>query len=259
MADSTVPGRFVWFDLMTTDPDAAVAFYTRVVGWGTTTFESEKGPYTMWTANETPIGGVMRLPPEATAAGAGPYWLGYISTPDANATTARARELGARVWVGPADIPNVGRFSIMTDPQGAHFAAFQPTGVAPAAAAEPKPGEVSWDELATTDHEAAFRFYSELFGWQETEAMDMGPMGIYQMFGLDGQTMGAMYDKPAEMPGPPVWTFYVGVPDIEAAARATTEAGGQIINGPMEVPGGDMIIMGVDPQGVPFAAHQRKR
>ena len=125
----------------------------------------------------------------------------------------------------------------------------------------PEVGGFSWHELVTTDHEAAFAFYSEVFGWEKTEAMDMGEMGIYQMYGPptgDAFSYGGMYNKPAEMPAPPHWLYYIMVPDIHAATAKVAELGGQILNGPMEVPDGDMIAQCLDPQGAVFALHAKK-
>jgi predicted enzyme related to lactoylglutathione lyase len=259
MSEQSSRGRFVWHDLMTPDPAAAKAFYTAVTGWGTLTWEGSNPPYEMWTAGETPIGGSMRLPAEAVAGGAQPHWLAYVTVPDVDATVARAKELGAKVMREPMDIPKVGRFAVIADPQGALIAPYKPENAQPEPEGMPPVGDFSWHELATTDYEAAFGFYSELFGWEKTSAMDMGPAGVYQMYGRNGQTLGGMYNKPAEMAGPPAWLHYTRVEDIHKAAEAINTHGGKVINGPMEVPGGDQIVMGIDPQGGPFAVHQVKK
>jgi len=250
-------GRFVWFDLMTTDPDAAIKFYSAVVGWGTSPFQAPGSdtPYTMWTASGKPIGGVMELPAEAAAMGAPPHWLPYIGSPDVDATVARAKQIGANVLVPGTDIPTVGRFAVLADPQGATFSVFTALEDAPGHDGKPSPGEFSWHELNTTDHLGAFDFYHDLFGWEKTEAMDMGPMGVYQMFGLNGNTMGGMFNKPPEMPAPPMWLEYAMVDDVNARIDTIRSAGGQILNGPMEVPGGDVIAQCLDPQGAMFAIH----
>ena len=247
-------GRFVWYDLMTSDPDAAVSFYGEVVGWGTQLWEGET-PYTMWTNGETPLGGVMNLPEDAKKAGAPPHWIAYIATPDIDATVAKAKGLGAQVYHGPQDIPEVGSFAILADPQGAVFAVYTSKSDVPAE--EPsKEGEFSWHELATTDYEAGFDFYSELFGWQKTDAMDMGEAGIYQMYGRTSDVpLGGMFTKPDEMPGPPFWLFYVKVDDVNRVVERVKKYGGQVLNGPMEVPGGDWIAQCCDPQGAAFAIH----
>ena len=258
MPENNARGQFVWYDLMTTDPEAAQAFYTAAVGWGTQVWENPGMSYTMWTAGETPIGGIMKLPDEAVAGGARPHWLGYVAVPDTDATVARAQELGAKVRVPPTDIPTVGRFAVLADPQGASIAAFTPQGSGQGPQLPPPVGHFSWHELSTTDPEAAFTFYADLFGWEKTSAMDMGEMGVYQMFGPGGVPFGGIMRKPAEQPGPPAWLHYARVADVNAAVEAVRKNGGQVIHGPMEVPGGDMIAMILDPQGGPSAVHEKK-
>jgi predicted enzyme related to lactoylglutathione lyase len=250
-------GKFVWYELMTSDPNAAQSFYHETIGWDTAPFEESPEPYTMWMNSESPVGGVMALPEEAKQAGAPPHWIAYITTPNVDETTNKVKELGGNLIHGPMEIPNVGRFAIVSDPQGAVFAVYKPANEQPGDAHDPGVGEFSWHELATTDHEGAFEFYSNLFGWSKTEAMDMGEAGTYQMYGLGDKTMGGIYNKPAEMPGPPMWLYYTVVPDVNEAAEKVKAKGGQVLNGPMEVPGGsgDMIAQCMDPQGAPFAIH----
>jgi predicted enzyme related to lactoylglutathione lyase len=255
MSEAKPRGRFVWYDLMTSDPEKAIEFYTKLTGWGTTKWEGPT-PYTMWTNSSVPIGGVMPLPPEA---GAPPHWLAYISSPDADATAKDAEALGAKVLVAPNDIPTVGRFAVLSDPQGALFAIFTPQAQAPGHEGPAVVGEFSWHELMTHDQPAAFRFYERLFGWEKTTAMDMGEMGVYQMYGRNGVELGGMFNKPPDMPGPPAWSHYILVDDITPAAEFTSANGGKIVNGPMEVPGGDWIFQAFDPQGAFFAVHAKKK
>jgi len=252
---SAVPtGRFCWYELYTTDPDGAQAFYTKAVGWGTEGWGGGEPPYTMWTTAQGAIGGMMELPPPAREAGAPPHWIAYVSTADLDGTVARAKELGASVVWGPMDLPEVGRVAGLADPQGAMFALLQPATGAPGHDDPPRMGEVSWHELATDAWEDAWGFYSELFDWAKTDAMDMGEMGLYQMFGRGAHPLGAMFRRP---PGIPMsnWLLYVRVPDVAAAVERVKEAGGQLLNGPMEVPGGDVIAQCMDPQGGMFAVH----
>jgi predicted enzyme related to lactoylglutathione lyase len=122
----------------------------------------------------------------------------------------------------------------------------------------PQVGDLSWNELVTTDHVAAFDFYRGLFGWEKTGQHDMGPVGVYQMFGRKGHTLGAMFNKPAGMPFPPHWLPYTRVDDIRRAADAIQASGGKVVHGPIEVPGEDWIVQAFDPQGAYFALHQRK-
>jgi predicted enzyme related to lactoylglutathione lyase len=216
--------------------------------------------YTMWTANGKPMGGTMKLPDEAVAGGARPHWLAYVDVPDVDATIARAQELGATVMVPPRDIPTVGRFSVFSDPQGATIAAFTPEQRQSEPEGMPPVGEFSWHELATTDPDAALGFYSDLFGWEKISSFDMGETagGLYQMYGRNGKTLGGIFKKPAEMPGPSAWLYYARVADVNAAVEAARQQGGQVLNGPMEVPGGDLIAQFLDPQGGMFAVHQSR-
>ena len=154
----------------------------------------------MWTSEGAPLGGVMKL---SSGASGPPHWLGYISTPDVDATVEQAVDLGARLLVPPTDIPTVGRYAVLTDPHGAVFAAFTPEGPAPGHEGEAQLREFSWHELATHDYPAAFRFYERLFGWEKTPAMDMGEAGVYQMYGRNGVVLGGMFNSSPKMPGPP--------------------------------------------------------
>ena len=258
MSDPNTLGRFVWHELLTNDVAAALAFYTKVVGWKTQDFEGNPS-YKILLGSRGPAGGVMEMPEDARSMGARPNWTSYIATPDVDATSNRVEELGGRILRAPADIPSVGRFSIVQDPQGAIFALFTSPANSPAMPGGPAVlGEYSWHELATTDPDAAWSFYSELFGWAKTDSMNMGDMGVYQMFGMGGETMGGIYMKPPQMQGPPSWLPYVMVKDTRAATEKATSLGAMIVNGNMEVPGGDLITMGVDPEGVLFAVHSKK-
>ncbi len=253
MAQQTTRGRFVWHELLTNDPKAAIDFYTRLIGWKAQAWDKDPA-YTLLLAESGPIGGVMAPPPEAKSAGAPPSWLHYLDTPDVSATVDAAVRLGAKVYKQVTQIPDVGRFAVLADPQGAVFATITPQS--PSQINDPPLlGEFSWHELATTDQVAALGFYQQLFGWEKTEAMDMGPMGIYQMFGWAGKSVGGIYNKPKDMPASPHWLGYAVVPDSRRIAEAVPAAGGKVLNGPMEVPGGGLIVMCVDPQGAAFAVH----
>jgi hypothetical protein len=241
---------------MTNDTDGAIDFYSKIVGWGTLPFEGSETPYTMWTVGETPIGGVSAIDP-ATMGDMPPNWMAHISTPDVDATANRIKVLGGAIHTEPMDIPNIGRFAVASDPQGAAFAIFGSAEEAAGPDEAAQPGEFSWSELATTDYRAAFDFYSDLFGWEITNDSDMGGMGIYRIFGLNGRDLGGMYDKTDQMPGPPFWLYYVSVKDIDKTAEAVKQHGGQVLHGPMEVPGGDRIAQCMDPQGAAFAIHDK--
>lgn len=253
-------GRFCWHELMTTDPAGAKDFYPKVTGWGTEEWDGGPTPYTMWMNGQEPVGGVMALPAEA--GDTPPHWLAYVSTPDCDATIAKAEELGGCVVWGPMDLPEVGRVAGIADPQGAMIALHEPAGDAPGRDGAEPVGGFSWHELATDRWKDAYAFYTELFGWEDAGDFDMGPeMGMYQMFANTGNApdsapqLGGMFDRPDEVPVS-AWLGYIRVADLEKALAAVTANGGQVMSGPMEVPGGDHVAQCVDPQGVMFALHQ---
>jgi uncharacterized protein len=249
---TTMTGRFVWHDLMTTDVEGAKAFYTEVIGW--TISKWERGEYWMWAAEgEQTIGGVMALPEEAQKMGAPSHWLSYIAVEDVDALVAKAEGLGARVHVRGRDIPNVGRFAVLADPQGASFALFKSLR-ADGEDTTDKPLHFGWAELNTTDYESAWKFYSELLGWKATSEMDMGPeLGKYFMFGTTDKSMGGMSNAANMMKAPAHWMQYVNVTDLDATLKRTADKGGRVLNGPMEIPGGMRIAQCMDPQGAMFA------
>lgn len=248
-------GRFVWFELMTTDVEAAIAFYGKVVGWTTESWGSEGG-YRMWkTAAGPHMGGVMTLPEEAKAMGAPPHWMGNLCVASVDTAVEQVKSLGGAVYQGPFDIPQIGRVAIVADPAGASLALYQPEGQAPGHSEEPRPGEVSWCELASSDVDAAWNFYATIGGWQKTEAMDMGPMGTYQMYGpATGGTIGGMMTKPEQMPVS-AWQYYFYVENLDTAIATAVENGGTLLHGPQEVPGGSRVANLLDPQGACFALH----
>jgi uncharacterized protein len=239
---------------MTSDTKSAANFYTKVAGWKTQTWDQNPS-YTMFTAKGRPRAGLMALPEPNSPL----MWLAYIGTPNVEMTARQAEGLGGKVVKKPEDIPTIGRFAIIQDPQGALFVAFTPLQASAPPDATPAVGDFSWHELMTTDWRAALAFYKSLFGWEETESMDMGPeMGTYQMYGWKGRTLGGMMNKPRQSPGPPAWLSYISVADSKKAAETVKKLGGRIINGPMEVPGGSWIAAGLDLQGAAFAVHSAK-
>ena len=245
-------GRFVWYDLMTTDVAAAKAFYGPIIGW--TMLESPLAAgYTVLHVGETPVAGLMMLPPEVAQAGARPHWQGYIGVADVDAAAAKLAEAGGTVHHAPGDIPHVGRFAAVADPQGAHFILFRGAGTPPEPIPHGTPGTVGWRELHAVDGATAFDFYAAQFGWAKAEAHDMGPMGLYQLVSVGGAMpmAGMMTRMSADIP--PHWNYYINVADINAAAEAVKAGGGQVVNGPMEVPGGQWVLQGFDPQGAFFA------
>jgi hypothetical protein len=251
-------GRFAWYELITTDVTAAEAFYTSVVGWGAQDASTPGLPYTLFTAGKASAGGLMELPVEARRMGATPRWMGYVSVKDVDAVADRLTALGGAVYVPPTN-SNIGRISVVADPQTANLALVQGLRMGqPQLRAEfGKPGRVGWHELLATDWRKAFAFYGELFGWQRADA-GIGQADTYQLFSAGGQTIGGMFAKrPTDTV--PYWLFYINVDDIDAAMERVKTGGGQIFEGPIEMPGGWVARCG-DPQGAAFALQgQRNR
>jgi predicted enzyme related to lactoylglutathione lyase len=257
MSNADIRGRFVWHELMTTDTKAAGAFYPKVTAWKTQAWDKDPS-YTMWVSGKGPFGGVRTLPDAER--GARPHWLPYVGTPDVDATLQAAQGLGARVLMGATDIPSAGRFAVLADPQGATFAIYGvPADSTGNGGSSSGPPEFSWHELTTSDAVAALRFYSELFGWTEVGKHDMGPMGVYHLVGIQGVQSIGMFTSPPDRPMPTQWMCYAHVPDVDKSANAAKAAGGKLVNGPLEVPGGTWIAHLVDPQGAVFAVHADKR
>lgn len=248
-------GRFVWYDLATTDLPGAQRFYGAVVGWRIRDAGHPSVPYTLLespavTSGNASCAGMMALTPEMRDAGARPHWGGYIAVPDVDVATQRLQRLGGAVHRPPADIPEIGRFSVVADPQGASFYLFTPSGSGEMPD-ERAQGMVAWRELHSTDPQAGFAFYSELLGWRPGQAMDMGPFGTYQLFSSDsGQRGGIMR---AMGGAPSAWLYYFSVPSVAAAAAAAVREGGQQLGEVHQEPEGGWICRLRDPEGVQLA------
>ncbi len=245
------PARFAWYELLTTDVAAASDFYGKVVGWGATDASTPELAYTMLTAGQVPVGGLMDLPEEGRRQGATPRWLGYVVVDDIDATASQIRRRGGAVLLPPTD-SNIGRVSVVADPQKATFALVEGLTYGPQ---QPggldELGHVGWHELLAQDRSSIFDFYGELFDWQkdsgETDAAD-----FYQLFSSAGQTIGGMLTKLPSVPQPS-WLYYFNVDDIGAAARRVNDGGGRILQGPIELRDGCWIARCIDPQGALFA------
>jgi uncharacterized protein len=242
--------RFVWYELMTSDVRAAEAFYSEVVGWQV---DASDPQYTLLKIGAAQVAGMMATPPELKAMGVPPAWSGYVRVDDVDAAEARILQLGGKVVRPGSDIPDVGRFAVVADPQGATFLLFKPARHdPPPMPAADAPGTTGWHELRAADGAAVFGFYATLFGWTRGEALDMGPMGVYQLFEIDGVPSGAVMTRESDAL-PPSWRYYFRVDAIDAAARRVARLGGAVTMGPDQVPGGTWVLHGRDPQGALFA------
>jgi hypothetical protein len=251
-------GRFVWYELMTTDVAAAKAFYAKVVGWGTKEVATPDRPHTLFTAGGALAGGVTGLPEDARKMGGPPMWIGYVGVGDVDTTVARIKRLGGAVHVPPTNIPDMSRFSVVSHPQMALLAVL--TWLKPGQhqhAALNEQRRVGWHELLAGDAEAALSFYGELFDWRKVEA-DPGSLSTYRLFSVGGQTIGGMLTKPP-LVHVAHWLYYFNVGDIDAASERVRSGGGQVLGGPVEVPAGNWIARCVDPQGAVFALEGGRR
>lgn len=247
-------GRFVWYELSTTDPAAAGAFYSKVVGWNVEKSAMPGMDYWMAKAGDADIAGIMVQPEGARSMGAPPMWLGYVAVENIDAAAGVVTASGGRVYMQPMDIPGVGRFAVAADPDNAVIALFSTTNPGhDEPHSQEALGHVGWHELHAGNLDADFAFYTKLFGWEKKDAMDMGEMGPYQMFGTADHTLGGMMTNPPGSPAPPHWNYYFNVASIDKAAEVVAARGGQVVMGPEEVPGGMFIIAGIDPQGAAFA------
>jgi predicted enzyme related to lactoylglutathione lyase len=252
-------GDFIWYELMTPDADAAGRFYSAVVpGWSF----GERMPGDVdyrgiQRSDGGNAGGVLQLDDSMRTHGARPMWLGYVHAHNVDDKVASIERAGGKALMPAFDVPHVGRIAMVADPQGAPFYVMKPTPPAdkPDAASDvfspTQPQRVSWNELNTSDPAAARRFYGEQFGWTSDEFMPMGEMGEYRFWMHEGLALGAVCGLMGQQQ--PKWRFYFRVPSIAEAKAAVEASGGRITNGPHEVPGGDQVIIGIDPQGAEFA------
>lgn len=246
------PAAFVWHELMTTDVEAAKTFYAQVIGWNLQAFPGGMD-YTVVSAGDTGIGGIMAIPADACERGAPACWQGYIAVDDVDTCCERIRASGGAIVRAADDIPNVGRFAVVADPQGAVFIVFKPAAVGGMPSATPgTPGLVGWNELHAGDGLKAFDWYAQMFGWTVSQDMDMGAMGTYRLFAAGAEPIGGMMTKMPEMPVP-FWAYYFNVASLNDAIDRTVKSGGKVLHGPQEVPGPMFIANCQDPQGAWFS------
>ena len=252
-----MPDNFFWYDLATSDVDAARKFYCDVVGWSYQDASQGGQTYGLFKMGEAGVAGLMPYPDGMRPPF--PVWTGYIGVADVDATANRVKEASGTVHRGPTEVPGVIRFAVVADPQCAVFI------IAKGLAAQPMPelpvgtpGTIGWRELFAADWEKGFAFYEKLFGWTKAEAHHMGEMGTYQLFAAGAEPIGGMMNKPAQMPQS-WWNYYINVEAIDAARERVEKGGGSVMMGPMEVPGGQWVLQAKDPQGGHFSLVASKR
>jgi predicted enzyme related to lactoylglutathione lyase len=243
-------GDFAWYELLTTDLAAARNFYGGVLGWQARDASTAELVYNLFSAAEVPVSGLMSLPEEGRRMGATPRWVGYVAVDDIDAAAGRIKRLGGTIYVPPTET-NIGRISIVADPQTATLALVNGLKISWRLPKPDEPGRVGWHELLAVDGRQAFEFYGQLFNWQETEA-DAEPTDTYRLFSAGGRTTGGIVTKRSAEPIP-FWLYYFNVGDIDAAMARVTQGGGQVFAGPFEVTDGGWVVRCIDPQGAVFA------
>ena len=247
-------GKFCWYELMTPDVAAAERFYASVVGWSMRDSGMEGMDYILAYAGESQVAGLMTLP--AAAGGMPSMWMGYIFTDKIEETLEDIAANGGKVHRQAQDIPGIGRFAVAADPHGAIFSLFTTEDEGPEQPEMMTPGHIGWHELMAGDLDSAWEFYSRTFGWTKGMAVDMSDagMGTYQTFAVGGgNAFGGMMTNPPGSPVPPSWGYYFVVEGLDAAGKRVVDGGGEVMMGPMEVPGGAWILNCADPQGAHFS------
>ena len=244
-------GCFAWYELLTTDIAAARAFYGQVVGWGARDAPTPAFPYTIFTAGAVEVGGLMDQPPGTT-----PRWVGYVVVDDIDRSADRWERLGGSIYVPPTD-SNIGRVSIVADPQTATLGMVGGLKRGDPADQPDEPGHIGWHELLATDAAKAFAFYRELFDWQAA-VVESDPLESYQLFATAGRITGGVFNKLPRAPVP-FWLYYINVVDMDTALAAVKAGGGQVVHGPFELTSGSWITRCIDPQGAMFALQGQRR
>jgi uncharacterized protein len=239
---SYAPGTFSWVELVTSDADAAKAFYTAVFGWDYLDNPIGDGMvYSTALVDGQAVGALF------ASAEQPPHWNCYVTVESVDEATRRAGDLGATVMAEPFDVMDVGRMSVIADPTGAALALWEP-GSHIGASVVNQPGALTWNDLVTPDPDAAARFYGSLFGWTTLEIPDAGG---YRVIRNGERSNGGL--QPARGGQPPAWIPYFGHEDLDALLGRVAGLGGRALSEPVAVPSGRFALF-ADPQGAVFAA-----
>jgi predicted enzyme related to lactoylglutathione lyase len=233
-------GQFVWHDLQTTDVERAKAFYTELLGWELETWKAGEMDYPMIKANGVQHGGFTKSERS--------HWLGHIAVDNVDAACSAAESAGGAVSGEPGGHREVGRWATIVDPQGAVISAFTPACDSPAPS-----GVFLWNELLTSDAEAAKSFYTSVFGWT-TEDMDMGEAGVYTLFNkADGENAGGAIQNPD---APAAWYPYLAADDVDASVTKARRLGAQTFVEPFEIETVGRLAVLADPTGAMFGLYK---
>jgi predicted enzyme related to lactoylglutathione lyase len=245
------PGTPCWVELAgIPDFDAAEAFYKGLLGWEIPEQENsaQLGGYRRAKLNGKDVAGASPVMQDGQPC----VWATYVSVTDAEETLGKVRDAGGTVIVEPMDVMGMGKMAVFTDPTGAVCGIWEP-GTFAGAEVVNEDGSCGWNELNTRDVAATREFYGQVFGWT-VEEQDLGEMGTYYVWKDGEASRGGMFDMSANVPAevPAHWLVYFTVSDADAAAETTKAAGGQVMNGPVDIPVGRLAVMS-DPAGAFFA------
>jgi predicted enzyme related to lactoylglutathione lyase len=251
MTERPQTGRFVWHEINSPDPDASVAYYTSLLGYDTNRVEMGEGSFTALVVDGASVGGVVAL-----KEGDDPHWASYCTVADLDAALARARSLGATVDREPRDVPGVGRWARIVDPQGARLYPFAWAGEAPPEpTGPPVQGTFCWHELLARDADAAARFYGEIFGWGTREFPT--PNGPYTLLDRGNAEEAGIMLLPKDAAGPCQWLPYVAVESVDAVAGTAGSLGGTVFVPPTDIEGVGRFSVTADPQGAMICFYRR--
>ena len=253
LSDRPLTGKLVWHDLITDDVEAARRFYGGLFGWKfrDTTHPSSGGQYTLITAGDRYVGGMLQLDdPEGADYS---RWLGYVSVADVDEAVERTRAAGGKAVAGPADLGSFGRAAAVIDPQGAVVGLLRSDFGDPADSEAPGAGQVVWDELLAADDEAAARFYAGLAGYQAETLNRRG--GEYVVLKSQGRERAGVMDRPDDRLQP-FWLTHFAVTDPADAARRAAELGGTVLLAPSPDFRDGRLAVVTDPTGAILALHQ---
>jgi predicted enzyme related to lactoylglutathione lyase len=253
--DHYPPNTFCWVDLATTDVAAAKAFYTSLFGWTADDMPADEGAYTMVEKDGDPVCGVYAMDAGLHAQGVPPHWASYVSVEDADAMAARAQSLGGAVLVPAFDVMDAGRMAVLSDPQGAAFALWQPRRHIGATRVD-EPGAFCWNELYTTDVRAAAEFYSGLFGWTTREDPGVGGATYHTFVNGERMAAGMLAIRAQWGEVQPNWGVYFTVEDCDGTLSRLAALGGVAVTEPMEVAQVGRFALVRDPQGAHFSVIQ---
>jgi predicted enzyme related to lactoylglutathione lyase len=240
-------GRFVWHELHTSDRQKAVKFYTQLMGWKSKDVPMGQGePYSLALVDGQDVAGITK---SMAGPGVPPHWLAYLAVDDVDASAKKATELGGKIMSPPMDIPNVGRFAVVLDPTGAAFALHK--HATPYPDEPPFGGVFCWEELATSDPEAAVKFYTGLFGYT-IEQVDMGPMGTYTLLKRGDRQTAGVTKLPPGVPHS-TWLTYLAVKNVDESTRNARELGAKVMMEPTDIPNIGRFSVIVDPTGAGVA------